>query len=134
MFKRIYDAFFGGTSLKDVKSIWGRLRHLKHDRRERRFFYQRLEDGFSDDDLWNLDGTIARFVLPRLQRFRDIEAGFPGCFEEAREWHKILDKMIYAMDHLANGKQYEGDYDQQKAQKVQEGCKLFGKWFQSLWY
>jgi len=131
MFMRIYNAFTGGFSLQDTKGFWGKIHRLKSERRERRFFYQRLEDGFSDDDLWNLDSTIAKFVLPRLKRFREIEAGHPGCFEDPKDWYVILDKMIFAMEKIATDEhcfppKHESD-------KIQEGCKLFGKWFLSLW-
>ena len=45
----------------------------------------------------------------------------------SQEWESILDKMIYAMDMIANG---DTDLNHQA---VAEGCELFGKWFQHLW-
>ena len=41
--------------------------HPKWDK----FTKQRLERGFDDSETWNLDLTIAKFVLPRLESFKE---------------------------------------------------------------
>jgi len=48
------------------------------------------------------------------------------------EWYTILDKMIYAMDKIANDEHYAVYVEEYN--RIQEGCKLFGKWFLHLWW
>jgi hypothetical protein len=108
------------------------LKNAIRDKREFKFFWQRLTLGFSSDEMWNLDNTIAEFVLPRLKYFRHLETGFPGCFDNAEQWYNLLDKMIYAMDMIAKGEHYVCDQSEYK--RIQEGNDLFGKWFRSLWW
>ena len=93
---------------------------------------QYLRWGFSDEDTWALDGVIARFVLPRLKRFKEIHNGFPdGDGFTGETWNEALDKMIYAMKSAANG--YIDDPNNKTDWvKVEEGQELFGKYFHRL--
>ena len=53
-------------------------------------------------ELWNLDYTIAKFVLPRLIKFKENSLGFPG-YDEADtmdKWQAILQKMIAAFEYI----------------------------------
>lgn len=87
-----------------------------------RFFWQRRTRGFDETELWNLDSTILKFILPRLQAFRESSRfGWPGPemifkinfkdFEvlsesekidlnqrSIEEWDRMLDKMIRAVE------------------------------------
>lgn len=76
-------------------------------------------------ELWNLDATIAKFVLPRLKLFKENLNGYPAdlSFEK---WGEILDKMIYSMEKV-----YKNCTDEDV--KIQEGLDLFAKYFRSLW-
>lgn len=80
---------------------------------------------------------MAKFILPRLKRFKEVNIGCPGDFTE-ESWNEIIDKMIFAMQLLADGHwNYDCDNaDKEKADwdKVQEGLHLFGKYFQHLWW
>ena len=40
------------------------------DERKELFKKQRLERGFDETELWNLDTTILKFILPRLKAFK----------------------------------------------------------------
>ena len=88
------------------------------------FFFQRRIRGFDDSELWSLDYTILRFILPRLQRYREKERfGWPGpisvlgldmdefAFQELpeaersaldkksqEEWELMLGKMVRAIE------------------------------------
>lgn len=48
------------------------------------------------EELWNLDATIAKFVLPRLVEYKKICNSRPPRLS-MNEWYEILDKIIYAM-------------------------------------
>ena len=53
-------------------------------------------------ELWNLDYTVAKFVLPRLIKFKENSLGFPG-YDEAdtmNKWQDILQKMITAFEYI----------------------------------
>lgn len=53
-------------------------------------------------ELWNLDYTVAKFILPRLIKFKENSSGFPG-YDEADtmdKWQDILQKMITAFEYI----------------------------------
>ncbi len=92
---------------------------------------QRRKLGFCDADLWNLSFTIARFVYPRLVRFREMpRMGFPASLASSEDWDRILDQMIPAFELLNRD-----DFTDEKAQieTIDRGLKLFAKWFEHLW-
>lgn len=62
---------------------------------------QRETRGFDDTETWNLDLTILKFILPRLQRFRELNKNCPEEMTE-EEWFKLLDDAIYAIDMVVN--------------------------------
>ncbi len=108
--------------------VWGAYRLWDHHlnpgalRQKVVHFFQRRRRGFDDSELWSLDDTILRFILPRLKRFRAAgRAGWPGPeaifdidYEEYQklsddeqedlsrrsieEWDRMLDKMIRAIE------------------------------------
>ena len=74
---------------------------------------QRVERGFDSTELWNLYYTFALFILPRLVEFRKVANAYPHDFETFEEWAKIIDKMIYAFDHIANEEKYQDEYEKE---------------------
>lgn len=49
--------------------------------RRLRWFIQRRRRGFDDRELWGLDFTIAKFILPRLKAFNDFnKMSISPCF------------------------------------------------------
>jgi hypothetical protein len=103
-------------------------------KRESLFKKQRKERGWDDSETWSLDTTIARLVLPRLKRFKEVNCGYPG-FLSIEKWDEILDHMIYAMEVCSDEELYYGCKLKKKDWKrVSKGFKLFGKYFQNLWW
>lgn len=93
-------------------------------------WFQKLYRGFSDDELLNLDHTIAKFVLPRLEKFKEVSKGSrPASYESEEDWQSDLTKIIQAMEIFASN-----DFDRHDETFIQEGLELFGKNFLSLWY
>lgn len=85
---------------------------------------------FSNKELWNLDHTIATFILPRLIKFRETNQGHPGIFESQEQWNEVLDKMILAFKKILE----EFDtVDITNEDGIEEGLELFAKYFRSLW-
>lgn len=108
-------------------------------KREWKFWWQRRTRGWSDDETWNLYIEVARFTLPRLKRFREITIAHPVSLK-AKEWDTILGKMEFAFQSLLDeedGVRPENETEGQsrsRHQRVQEGLKLFGRYFQGLWW
>jgi hypothetical protein len=125
--------------LGKFKFGWMSFRIALPEKRDWKFFWQRRTRGWSDDETWCLDTTIAKFVLPRLKRFREIDCGYPGGLKE-KEWETILDKMIFSFEQIVSedsDKRLDGETDgqyQDRRSRIREGLKLFGKWFQALWW
>jgi hypothetical protein len=114
----IHLMFHSGTS--------GRY-NLRLYKRAFRYYGQRLTRGWDDSDLWNLDATISKFVLPRLRRFKENQFGYPSNMTE-EEWRGVLDQMILAFENnLLDFPTREQD------QQVEEGLALFAKYYVHLW-
>lgn len=100
-----------------------------------KYIFQKLIRGYSDDELWDLDDTLARYILPRLKRFREVNTNsYPGECGSLKRWYRKLDKMIWAFDYVIRNKEYDDIKEIQKDNKrCQEGLELFGKYFWNLW-
>lgn len=62
--------------------------------------YQKIRYGVSDQECWNLDNTISRFILPRLIHFKKMKrAGMPADLTE-EEWEAIIDESIWVFDYM----------------------------------
>lgn len=95
---------------------------------------QRLERGFDDTELWNLDATIIRFVLPRLKAFAaDPTIGYPCRLEQDYPdckdyndlwWNVIIPEMIIGLEEYLDDSGFDDE---------PEGMKLFFKYFTALW-
>lgn len=110
---------------------------------------QRLERGFDDTELWNLDATILQFIIPRLKEYREMVNGYPGSFNSADEWHHALDEMIWAIEWYGSEdirdefkKDEYGNFlkdengnlvPTEEHQRAKNGWKLFCENFFSLW-
>lgn len=88
---------------------------------------QRLERGFDNTELWNLDHTILEFILPRLKAFKEVHKGWPADLESDEEWQKVLQSMIDFIESFRNE-------DSEPLPPDHEGWSNFHKYFFSLWY
>lgn len=115
-------------------------------KRKIKYFIQRWTRGWDDSELWSLDMTIAKFTIPRLQRFKEITISYPSECGSLEGWYKIIDEIIYALQACAYqwgpekgkitiedvvydfGESIEWDWD-----RVKRGLEYFGKYFRDLW-
>lgn len=93
-----------------------------------------------DSELWGLDITLAKYILPRLKRFKDInKMSHPISFGSIEEWHSIIDKMIYSFDYVLkedcglNSVSITDEEKEKRYKNYQEGMDLFAKHFMDLW-
>ena len=102
----------------------------KDDRWEE-YTQQRLERGFDNSELWNLEGTIAKFIAPRLRAFyEDAKIGkYRPANVTLEEWLNALEKMTDGFELMA--------LDREKTEYEEavecEALGLFSDYFFSLW-
>jgi hypothetical protein len=108
--------------------------------RDLKFLKQRIIRGWDDSETWSLDFTVAKFMLPRLIRFKELKCGYP-CNLTEKEWDKTLDEMIwfleYHIDHgegTANAIKKYNEYSEDFRNRYENASKLFGEYFGSLWW
>jgi hypothetical protein len=100
-------------------------------KRSARYFYQRVTRGWDDSDLWSLDHTMAKFILPRLKRFAKCTGGHPHDMT-SEEWENIIADMIFGVEWYASGDCWSC-FDKDKSIRAQNGMELFGKYYGHLW-
>ena len=103
----------------------------KDDKREVEFSKQRKERGFDDSELWSLRDTIANFIIPRLERFRDIEI-IPYS-DNDKEYLNDVEKVISTFKIITrdNGSYIVTD---EENELVKEGLEIFSEIFMTLWF
>ena len=92
------------------------------DERLEKFKNQRLERGFDNTELWNLDLTIAQFILPRMKAFKEQDY---NAIE-----NKVLDKIIRSFEMVVEKGFFTNEED---IKEFQKGMKLFAKHYCELW-
>ena len=101
------------------------------DDRWEEYTRQRLERGFDISETWSLDGTISKFIYPRLQAFiEDVKK--IGCYPASMtfdEWIKILDDMLKGFELLVSDEVKTEDEEK----IIEHSLDLFRKYFFSLW-
>jgi len=101
------------------------------DDRWAKYTKQRLERGFDNSEIWNLDGTIAKFIYPRLKVFLEHTQevnSHPGDMEY-EEWEDILKQMVLGFE-LISSDRIKTDEENKLQEKTLE---LFSKYFFNLW-
>ena len=92
---------------------------------------QRLERGFDDSETWSLDGTISKFIYPRLKVFLE-DTKHLSCHPagiDFDEWISILERMVKGFELLSLDEVKTNDEDV----IIEEALDLFRKHFHSLW-
>ena len=127
-----------------------------------KFWWQRKTRGFDDSDLWSLDNTIMKFVLPRLKAFRDKGThGFPVamyeeldptfnwpdfdsekeqelCDKAAAKWDEIINEMVWAIEQYVENdglfwNETTKSIDKELEARYEKGMAYFHKYFHGLW-
>tara|TARA_Y100000310_G_scaffold123587_1_gene122341 strand:- start:1380 stop:1913 length:534 start_codon:yes stop_codon:yes gene_type:complete len=117
--------------------------------------------GFNPEDLWSLDYATAKFLLPRLKKFKETKHGSPSllnddeslqmAYEEEhgklnftkdehgnmeyenleKLWDFALQKMIDGFEESMNN-DYHDDWDKHK-KIIDDGLFYFSRYFTTLW-
>jgi hypothetical protein len=120
-------------------------RWIRFKTRPLRFFWQKYTRGYSDMDLWNLNGFLANLLLNSIKDFRKYGAtGYPCSFESSEQWDATLKEMEEGFlaakrileDAWMNEKVDATDWKQwneKETKKFNRGMYLFHKYFFNLW-
>jgi hypothetical protein len=66
---------------------------IKDNPRQKVWRKQRKKRGFDDTEVWNLHYTMYQFMIPRLERFRDITISVPSA-ETVESYNEKLNFII----------------------------------------
>ncbi len=105
-------------------------------------------------DTWSMDCTLAMIIHPMLVQLKATTHGYPSTTTE-QEWNEILDEMIWAFEQKLGDEDWESlyyDYEVDEREmfgmklirhdrkgydlhhkRMQNGFRLFGKYYQNLW-
>ena len=102
-------------------------------------------NNITNDELKNLDRTLAGVILPYLKKFKKHVIGYPGSFNEyideedkpyigndgSDTWDNILEKMIDGFEKILEDEYF--DVDKQYHEDIEESLRLFAKYYSNLW-
>lgn len=114
-------------------------RHLREifDKRRVKWWGQQLSYGFDVRDTWGLNYTAAKWILPRLKMFKEVNICYPLDLT-VEKWDEYLDSMIYSFQNFVDEQDDWDEWEKRQSiennQKVQEGLELFGRYYRDLWW
>ena len=115
--------------------------------RSLKWWLQKKRRGWSDLELWNLDDTVSKWIVPRLKAFRANTIGCPPDMEFT-DWQIEIGEMIFGFE-FDGPEWYEKnvfpikDQDAKNAKikeyidlckRAEDGRILFAKRFDHLWW
>ncbi len=95
--------------------------------------WQKLTRGYSDEELWNLDYYLSRWIIPRLKTFKEQAVGFPPDLNSKKEWEDIIEKIIIAFELYISYIPDTPEQASKEGKQIREGLELFSKYFNNLW-
>ena len=100
-----------------------------------KWFIQRGYRGYSDRDIWSVDGYLTSIIIPMLRVLQQKKLGYPVNLTEER-WNEILSDMIKGFEanqRLCN-LDFEPNSDTTLLQyKSAYGLQLFAEHYNDLW-
>lgn len=101
----------------------------------------RIKWGCSDKDIWSLDYSLAKWMVPRLKAYISKIHGFPtepafmNLGDEAglAKWKEIVGKMLFAFEYIIKANDECLDVEAWDNEQVIEGLDLFREYYFDLW-
>lgn len=118
---------------------------------------QKINVRIDRQDTWNMDYTLSFIILPMLKQLKKAKHGSPFVDDEdvpeeirstsapeVKEWETdkffhnrwefVLDEMIFAFEMKSQDDDIEYSEDNKEVfERMSNGFKLFGKYYESLW-
>jgi hypothetical protein len=120
----------------NVKAYYGHAHILSDIERRKKYFFQRKLVGFDDTELWSLDHTIIKFILPRLKAFLTAECGLHPIDsfeskEEKENFRKFKKDLRFIIKSFSEYKDcFSGG---EKLENVKKSFVLLAEHFGGLW-
>jgi hypothetical protein len=108
------------------KDVPERLDHFKK---------QREENGFDDTETWHLDKTVALFLMPRLERFIQVNNGFPtGETEES--YNEKLNFILKSFQeyYYNENEEVSLEIEKERLSNAKKAAVLLGELWFDLWW
>lgn len=128
--------------------------------RQRKKWLKKQDLYVNPKETWSLDIIFARYIIPRLKKFKELSNGYPGDEEmdTPEKWDDALDKMIQAFEYVLNYDSFwigdpKYDYfslsyeegrekaienlraeDIRRLAVINDGLQLFAKYYMALWW
>ena len=113
----------------------------------RKWRIQKKRRGWSDPELWNLDDTVSKWIVPRLKAFQAETEGCPPDTDFV-DWMLEIREMIFGFEfdgsewyeknvfQIKNPEEREKKLNEYKdlCQRALDGRILFAKRFEYLWW
>ena len=111
------------------------------------FKEQKIKIRIDDYDIWSMDETLALIILPMLKKLKEHNYGSSTVDNEdvsedlridgddlhPKRWDYVLDEMIWAFEQkLKNDYLYDESY-KERQKRMNNGFRLFGKYYEALW-
>ena len=108
------------------KDVPERLDHFKK---------QREENGFDDTETWHLDKTVALFLMPRLERFIQVNNGFP-CGETEESYNEKLNFILNSFKEYYYNENDEVslELEKERLSNAKKAAALLGEIWFDLWW
>jgi hypothetical protein len=108
------------------KDVPERLDHFKK---------QREENGFDDTETWHLDKTLALFLIPRLERFIQVNNGFPNG-ETEESFNEKLNFILKSFQQYYYDKNEEVslELEKERVSNLKKAAAILGEIWFDLWW
>lgn len=119
----------------------------------------RQEVELDEFDTWGMDSTLSHIIVPMLEQLKATKHGAPHVDNEDvpeelhmpadynwghtgktdenwfARWDYVLDQMIWAMTQIRDDKTWDvlAEGCKEHCEKIANGTRLFGKYYQALW-
>jgi hypothetical protein len=95
------------------------------------YIKSQLKEGLDYTEVWNLDITIATFLVPRLRILRDTYHGYSSLLTDEK-WLRTLNKMVNGFELYIENK-YKCLTSNKLTNKENQAIRLLSLFFRHLW-
>lgn len=110
-----------------IQSMYNILNWVWFDRRT-----QKIDVRIDKCDTWSMDHTLAHIVLPMLVQLKATNHGYPANLTE-KKWDSIMSEMIWAFGQKCADDWELNDDHAARQERMTNGFKLFGEYYENLW-
>lgn len=64
--------------------------------------WHRIKYGYPRKDIWGLDVTLAKWIVPRLKELKEHTYGISPEFNDLDEWFTVLNQIIWSFEAIAS--------------------------------